>query len=248
MIRPPRRIAIFGAETRVAFAAARIWAAQGTSVVIVGHGAETMRILEDDLRLRAPAATGVHAEVVDLTNLQEMPELWKRLRLRFPDLDTVLIAQGKTIDLAQCEISPEALLDGFRCNALSPLSLLTVIANDFADQHSGCIGVLGSIFADRGIYGYHIEGAASASVAVFLAGLRQRLNPLGVRVLTLKLGLIAMPGKPSSPERRFLRAQPERLARGIVDAFARRDGEIYLPAIGRWMPWLGSRWFRKPRN
>jgi decaprenylphospho-beta-D-erythro-pentofuranosid-2-ulose 2-reductase len=246
LIRPPRRIAIFGAETRVAYAASRIWAAQGTSVVIVGHGTEAMRILEDDLRLRAPATTGVHAEVVDLTDPRELPELWKRLRLRFPDLDAVLIAQGKTTDLAQCESSSEALMESFRCNALSPLSLLGAIANDYAEQRFGCIGVLGSIFGDRGIYGYHIEGAASASVAVFLAGLRQRLGPLGVRVLTLKLGLIATPGKPANVERRFLRAQPERLARGIVDAFARRDGEIYLPAVGRWMPWLGGRWFGTP--
>lgn len=248
MIRPPRRIAIFGAHTRTAFTAARIWAAQGIPVVIVGHGQELMRILEDDLRLRAPANNGIHAEVADLTDPSGLPALWEKLRLQFPDLDTVLLAQGATVNLTQCEASPEVLLDSFRCNALGPLALLTAIANDFAKQRFGCIGVLGSIFADRGIYGYHIEGAASAGVAVFLAGLRQRLKPLGIRVLMLKLGPIAIPGRPQGMSPSYMCSQPERLARGIVDAFARRDGEIYLPAAGRWMPWLGRRWFGKPGN
>lgn len=234
----PRRIAIFGATSRIATEAARLWLARGVHLVLVGRNAERLRMLNDDLTLRAGGLAEVEAVTADLAALDTLPALWHSLSERFPDLDAVLIAHGSLPDQRRCESAPEAMLQEVRVNALSAMVLLTMIANDFEARGSGTIGVIGSVAGDRGRKSNYVYGSAKGMLALFLQGLRNRLQDKGVRVVTLKPGFVITPMTQDFDRQGPLWARPERVARGIVRAFGGRADIVYLPWFWRPIMWV----------
>ena len=95
----------------------------------------------------------------------------------------------------------------------------------------GFIVGLGSVAGDRGRAGNYIYGSTKAALGVLLQGVRQRLAPHGVDVITIKPGPIdtAMTfGLKKLP----LLVPPERAARDIVRAIRHRKPIAYTPA-----PW-----------
>jgi len=229
----PRRIAIFGATSRIATEAARLWLAHGVHLVLVARNAERLRMLNDDLNLRGGGLAEVDAVAADLASLETLPGLWKSLGERFPDLDGVLIAHGSLPDQGRCEADPEALLREVRVNALSAITLLTVIANDFEVRGSGTIGVIGSVAGDRGRKSNYVYGAAKGMLALFLQGLRNRLHDKGVRVITFKPGFVITPMTQDFDRQGPLWTRPERVARGIVRAYRGNADVVYLPWFWR---------------
>ena len=232
-----RRIVIFGATSRIATEAARLWLARGVALVVVARNPERLRMLTDDLGIRGGGLAEVDAVAADLADLDALPALWQSLTKRFPDLDGVLIAHGSLPDQARCEAAPEAMLQEIRVNALSAMSLLTLIANDFEARHRGVIGVIGSVAGDRGRRGNYVYGAAKGMLALFLQGLRNRLHGSGVTVITLKPGFVITPMTQDFDRDGWLWTRPERVARGILRAFERRRDVAYLPWFWRPILW-----------
>lgn len=233
----PRRIAIFGATSRIATEAARLWLARGVNLVLIARNAERLRMLDDDLVLRGGGLAEVNAVTADLGEPETLPGLWASLIERFPDLDAVLIAHGTLPDQRRCETDPGVMLDELRVNALSTMTLLTAIANDFEARGAGTIGVIGSVAGDRGRRNHYVYGAAKGMLAVFLQGLRTRLHEKGVRVITIKPALVITPMTQDLDRQGPLWSRPEPVARGIVRAFGGRSNVVYLPWFWRPVSW-----------
>ena len=121
-----------------------------------------------------------------------------------------------------------------RTNLLSVISLLTPIANYFEEQKSGVIAVISSVAGDRGRQSNYVYGTAKGGLNIFLQGLRNRLNPAGVCVLTIKPGFVDTPmteGIKKNP----LFASPETIAKGIYTAIAAKRDIVYLPWFWFWI-------------
>lgn len=234
----PRRIVIFGATSRIATETARLWLARGVHLVVVARSPERLRMLSDDLSIRSGGLAEVDAVAADLEDLDAMPALWDSLIQRFDDLDGVLIAHGNLPDQARCESDSQAMLRAIRVNALSAMTLLTAIANDFEQRKRGVIGVIGSVAGDRGRKSNYVYGAAKGMLALFLQGLRNRLHGSGVAVVTLKPGFVITPMTQDFERDGLLWARPEVVARGIVQAFARRRDVVYQPWFWRPILWV----------
>ena len=234
----PRRIVIFGATSRIATETARLWLARGVHLVVVARSPERLRMLSDDLSIRSGGLAEVDAVAADLEDLDALPALWDSLTQRFDDLDGVLIAHGNLPDQARCESDSQAMLRAIRVNALSAMTLLTAIANDFEKRKRGVIGVIGSVAGDRGRKSNYVYGAAKGMLALFLQGLRNRLHGSGVAVVTLKPGFVITPMTQDFERDGLLWARPEVVARGIVQAFARRRDVVYLPWFWRPILWV----------
>jgi len=234
----PRRIVIFGATSRIATEAARLWLAHGVHLVLVARNAERLRMLSDDLSLRAGGLAEVDAVAADLGALEGLPTLWKSLAERFSDLDAVLIAHGTLPNQGRCQADPEVMLREVRVNALSAMTLLTAIANDFEVRGSGTIGVISSVAGDRGRKSNYVYGASKGMLALFLQGLRNRLHEQGVRVITFKPGFVITPMTQDFDRQGPLWARPERVARGIVRAYRGGGEVVYLPWFWRPIMWV----------
>ena len=233
-----RRILIIGATSAIAEASARVWASRGAALYLVGRDPARVAAIAADLRIRG-AAIAAH-EAQDVNDFAAHEAMLDRAALILGGFDIVLIAHGTLNDQRACEESVDLAMQGIRTNALSVVALCTRIAPRLCAQGSGTLAVISSVAGDRGRRSNYVYGSAKALVSTYLSGLRQRLHPIGVRVLTIKPGLVDTP-MTAALRKGPLWASPQGVAAGIVRGIERRRDVIYLPPFWRPMMWI-IRW------
>lgn len=224
-----QKILIVGAASAIAEATARLFAQQGAELFLVARSAARLDVLAADLRLRGASQVGRYA--MDALDTGAHAAILAAALAALGRLDGVLIAYGVLPDQAACAADAEAALASFAVNAGSVIALATPIANRLEAQRSGCLAVISSVAGDRGRASNYLYGAAKAAVSAYCSGLRQRLAPAGVRVLTLKPGFVDTP-MTASFRKSPLWASPEIVAAGIHRAMQSGNGVRYLP--GYW--------------
>lgn len=234
----PERIAIFGATSAIAAACARLWAKQGRHLFLVGRSKEKLEAVLADLRCRAMPGQVIEAVQADLAEIEHHQALVTKAYEALSGLDAILIAHGSLSDQAACEASVELTLREIRTNALSVISLLTLVANLFEQKGCGTIAVISSVAGDRGRQSNYVYGSAKGFVTIFAQGLRNRLYSKGVRVVTVKPGFVDTPMTAHIQKKGLLWAKPEQVARGIVSAVDRGKDEVYLPWFWRPIMWV----------
>jgi len=220
------RILIVGAASAIAQATARLFAAEGACLFLVGRNPEKLRAVADDLRVRG--ARRVETMTMDATEYDRHQQLVEEAPRALDGLETALIAYGTLSDQKACEASFDLARREFNTNALSVISLLTHLANSFERQGHGTLAVISSVAGDRGRQSNYVYGAAKAAVSTFLQGLRNRLHRSGVHVLTVKPGLVETP-MTAALAKGFLWVRPEVVAAGIYRAIKNRKEVVYLP-------------------
>jgi len=227
------RLLIIGATSAIATAVARRYASRQARLFLVARSETALAGLADDLRVRG--AAGVMTAVLDANETAGHAKVLDAAFAAYDGLDAALLAYGVLPDQSACETSVEAAVASFDTNARSVIALLTPMANRFQQQGSGTIAVISSPAADRGRASNYVYGAAKAAVSTFASGLRQRLMPSGVRVLTLSPGFVDTPMTATIEKGGPLWSTPDRVAIDIDKALARGFGTIYMPWFWRWI-------------
>lgn len=212
------KVVVLGATSAIAQAAARIWAERGAELFLVARDPQKLAAVADDLRTR-----GGQVE----TLVQDLNEDQAGLIERAGAADVMLLAQGILGDPQRRDTDPDYAELILRTNLIAPARLLTLLAPRL--RRGACIAALSSVAGDRGRAKVGIYGASKAGLDAFLSALRQRLQPAGVRVLTLKPGFVDTPMTAALPKTPLF-ATAAQIGSGIVRAVdAGRDGVVYLP-------------------
>lgn len=225
-----QKILIIGATSAIAEACAKRFAVQGHSLFLLARNTERLESLAQDLRVRG--AKAVHCATFEANALDCHKTLLQQVKTELNGLDRVLIAHGTLGDQRACEQSVEQTLQELQTNALSVISLLTLLANHFEEQRHGCIAVISSVAGDRGRQSNYVYGTAKGALSIFLQGLRNRLHKSGVQVLTIKPGFVDTPMTAAFPKGP-LWATPEKVAQDIDKAIEKKKDVLYTP--GFWM-------------
>lgn len=225
-----RRILVMGATSAIAEATAREFAVLGDSLFLVGRNADRLGAIAADLKLRGAAQA--ETQVMDARDLAAYPALVDEATRRLGGLDTALIAHGTLTDQLAAQASTELMLSEFQTNALSYMVLCSELGNRFEVQGRGAIAVISSVAGDRGRQSNYVYGSAKAAVTAFTSGLRQRLHPKGVHVLTIKPGFVDTP-MTASFKKGPLWATPGAVAKSIVKAVQTGKPVLYTP----WFWW-----------
>jgi decaprenylphospho-beta-D-erythro-pentofuranosid-2-ulose 2-reductase len=215
------RVLVLGATSAIAQQVARVYAERGAALFLVARNAERLGAVADDLRVRGAQ---VEAAVADLDD----PAGHEDLLARAAPLEVVFLAYGVLGGDRETERSAEAAEAVLRTNLLGPVSLLTRAAQRLEAQRSGCIVALSSVAGDRGRANNAVYGASKAGLGAFLSGLRNRLHPAGVRVVTVKPGPVDTPMTAHLPKNP-LYSSPGRVARDVVRAVERGRDVVYTP-------------------
>lgn len=223
-------ILIIGATSAIAGAIARAYARRGARLFLAGRDARRLEILADDLRVLGAKAVAVHD--IDLADFAVHAELIESASAWLERIDLTLIAHGILGDQRAEEGDFAQARRNFEINALSPISLLTHLVPVYRAQGQGTLAAIASVAGDRGRQSNFVYGAAKGALAIYLQGLRNRLYPDGVHVLTIKPGFVDTPMTRDFPKGP-LWVGPEVIARGIVRAVARRRNVVYLPWFWR---------------
>jgi len=223
----PRRVAIYGATSSLALATARRFAAEGAHLHLVARDAERLAAIAADLRLRG--AAGVTSQVLDFADPAAPAAA---ARASFPERngpDIALIAFGVLGSVTDDEADPAAAARRFSLNATATVQLALELANLLEIRGCGTLGILSSVAGDRGRRANYPYGAAKAAVSACAEGLRARLAPAGIAVVTLKPGPIDTPMTAHLP-RSPLFSSPEAAGRAIHRALLRGSKVAYIPA------------------
>ena len=231
-----KSILVIGATSAIAEHCARLWAADGAKLFLVGRNAKRLAMIADDLRVRGQAhGVQVASFVMDSNDTASHQAMLDAALGYLGKMDATLIAHGTLPDQKACEESVDMTLAEIAGNGLSVIALATRLANVFERQGSGCLAAIGSVAGDRGRQSNYTYGAAKALVDRFFEGLRNRLAPKGVSVLLVKPGFVDTPMTAAFDKGGPLWAAPERVAREIVAAMASGRQVLYTPWFWRWI-------------
>jgi len=221
-----QKILIIGATSAIAEAAARRFAQRGDALYLLARNGERLDALLADLKIRGASVTA--GAPFDANDFDQHAAALDRAAAALGGVDAVLIAHGTLPDQQACQADAALALREISTNALSVISLLTLIANRFEAQRRGTIAVIGSVAGDRGRQSNYVYGSAKGMLAIFLQGLRNRLCKCGVHVLTIKPGFVDTPMTAAFPKGP-LWATPEQVGGAIVKAMDGQRNVLYTP-------------------
>lgn len=215
----------------------RLWAERGDRLLLVARDATRLEEVAADLRVRAPGQAPVSTHLMDVTDYAGFPGLMGSAKAS-DRIDGVLIAHGVLPSQAECESDIDATRRAVEVNATSAVIAMGAFGEMLKPHRGSVLAVLGSVAGDRGRASNFTYGAAKAMVATYAAGLRHRLYPYGVRVLTIKLGFVDTPMTAGFEKKGLLWATPADVAKPIVRAMDSRNGTIYVPWFWRCIMWV----------
>ena len=228
-----KKVVVLGATSGIALEVERQLARLGCELLLVARSAQRLAELHGDLAVRG--AQHVFTYAADLACVQQHAAIFDFARRTFPDFDTVLLAYGSMHDQRDSENSIDILLEELQVNFVSATAILTLFAADLERRRTGCLAAITSVAGDRGRRSNYVYGSAKGALSLFLQGLRSRLHPAGVRVITIKPGPVQTPMTDHLPNAaRF--ADPDQVARDIVRALERRSPDVlYTPKVWRYV-------------
>ena len=190
---------------------------------------EEARRNADDIAARTGSEVTVHR--LDILETDSF-EVFVNGLPRMPD--TVVCVVGELGDQArgQKDLAHATLL--LRTNFEGPALLLGVLAERFLERGSGTIVGVSSVAGDRGRGSNYLYGAAKAGFSAFLSGLRNRLAPAGLRVITVKPGFVRTQMTAGMKLPPLLTAEAEEVGRAIFAAAEKGSRDIiYVRRIWR---------------
>jgi len=228
-----RKVIVLGATSTIALEVQRQLARRGCELLVVARSPGRLAELQADLRVRG--ASQVLTYTADLSSIAEQNGVFEFASRMLPDFDTVLLAYGSMQDQKIAATSIPVLLEELQVNFVSSAALLTLFAADLERRRTGCIAAISSVAGDRGRRSNYPYGSAKGGLALFLQGLRSRLYPSGVRVLTIKPGPVRTPMTDHLPNPLPL-ADPQTVARDIVRGLEGHSADIlYTPGVWRYI-------------
>jgi short-subunit dehydrogenase len=233
--RGPEKVLIFGATSAIAREVAGIYARSGASLALVARNPDRLREVAASLRQNGAAL--VVETVMDAGDSVRLAALPAQAEVALGGLDTALVAHGVAHEQVSCEQDIKLLSEVIRTNFESTAALLLALAGHFENRKAGTIAVISSVSGDRGRRRQYAYAASKAAITVFTQGLRQRLHPAGVSVVTIKLGLVDTPMTAHLQNRdpRLLFTNPAAAANSIHRAIQSKANEIYLPWYWGWI-------------
>lgn len=225
-------VLILGATSAIARHVAAAFAKRGHALFLAGRDAAEIERLVQDLQLRFPVE--VIGGKFDAEDYPSHAEFLRQVLERMGELHGVVVAFGY---FGAQERAARDFAESERIiarNFTGAVSILNHCAGYFEQSRTGFIIGISSVAGDLGRQSNYLYGSAKAGFSVYLQGLRNRLFPAGVRVLTVKPGFVDTPMTFGLP-RLFLVASPEDVGEGIVRALRKGNEVVYLPWFWRWV-------------
>lgn len=227
-----KKVLIIGATSAIAQEVAKQYSLEKSELILVGRKQDYLDIIAQDLQVRGASKVSVFAQ--DLNDFSLHRQLIEKVWALAGKVDVVLVAHGILGNQEKAEGDQSEFLSILNSNFMSHASLLNEIAAKMKLQKSGTIAVISSVAGDRGKQSNYIYGAAQAAKSTYADGLRNRLFPYGVNVVTFKLGFVDTP-MTKEFKKGALWASPSGIATGIVKSVEHGKNMVYLPFFWRYI-------------
>jgi len=227
-----KKILIFGAASAIAGETAKRFAAEKADLYLVDLSLSRLEATKDDILARFE--TNIHLKEMNALEYENHDKLFEEAAETLGGLDAVLIAHGTLPDQDKALYEPKTMEKELNINYLSVVSLAQAAANFFEKQKSGRLAVISSVAGDRGRQSNYLYGSAKGGVTTFLQGLRNRMDQYGVKVITIKPGLVDTPMTAHLPKNPLF-SKPEDIGKIIYNAIKKGKEIVYAPGFWRFV-------------
>lgn len=230
-----RKVVILGATSAIAEATARLYAAEGAALALVGRNAGRLGEIAADLKARGAAAAEV--EATDLVRTQDAQAQLQALAARLGGLDDVLLFYGVLGDQARAESDMAHAREILDVGFTSAAEWCLASASILEAQGRGALVVIGSVAGDRGRQSNYVYGAAKAGLGVLVQGIAHRLalRGRGARAVLVKPGFVDTPMTDHLKKGGPLWASPGAVAQVVRKAADKGGPIVYAPFFWRFI-------------
>ena len=230
--RSSNRVVILGALSAIAMATARIYAAEGASLMLVARNSERLKALAGDLRARGAVQVETAAMDLEAASAEASRHLadWKQ---KLGGIDHVHLIYGYLGTQEKASSDPVELARITSSNYSTAVLWCEAVANIQRQQKRGSLVAVSSVSGDRGRQSNYAYGAAKGAIALYVQGLAHSLAGTGARAVAVKPGFVDTPMTDGMKKGGALWASPDRIGR-ILRRAADTGGPIqYAPSIWR---------------
>jgi short-subunit dehydrogenase len=225
------QLLILGANSDVAYATARVFAANTKAdLYLASRDLDLLEKKARDLQIRYNV--GVRALVFDALDTAAHKAFYDRLD---PKPDGVVAAFGYLGDQSAAQENFQEAQKIIQTNFVGAASILEIVAADFQRRGQGFIIGISSVAGERGRQSNYFYGAAKGGLSIYLSGLRNRLSRYGVRVITILPGFIQSKMTQGLKLPGLLSATPAQAADDIFAAYRTSRDIVYTRWFWRWI-------------
>ena len=220
------KVAIVGASSTIAEAAAARWVGLGAELVLIGRNQHSLDIVKNHLQIKTPGSK-IETLAADFAAADNFAAALAAIK----DIDVALIAHGELTEQSLAQRNAGALAHSVYVNAASAAIALEAFASRFEEQKHGTLAVIGSVAGDRGRTSNYAYGAAKGFIERFAQGLQMRFSGSNVAVVLFKVGPTKTRMTAGMDQKGF--ASADSVAEQIVRVISKqKSASVYVP--GKW--------------
>jgi len=223
-------VLLLGANSDMAIAIARKYAQKGFEIILASRNQEALLPLMEDIKIRYKAqAKMVMFDALDFDGHQTF---YEQLGIS-PDITVCVFGYLGEQEKAVTDWKESEKI--IQTNYTGAVSILNIIAEDYASKKKGAIVGISSVAGERGRQSNYMYGSAKAGFTAYLSGLRNRLYKYNVHVVTVLPGFVntKMTAELNLPP--MLTANPQQVADAVEKAVRKKQNVVYVKWFWKWI-------------
>jgi len=221
---------ILGATSDIGYAIAKKFAAGNYDIQLAARNIDGLHSFQTDLKIRFNVSCSLHP--FDALQFEAHQAFYTGLPAK-PLVVVYVVGYMKDNELVRNDWNQT--LQTINTNYTGAVSILNVVAADFAQRKSGTIVGVSSVAGNRGRGSNYIYGSAKAAFTAYLSGLRNKLFESNVHVVTVLPGFVNTKMTEHLNLPKPLTAQPEEVGLAVYNAVINKSNTIYVKWFWKWI-------------
>jgi short-subunit dehydrogenase len=223
------KVAVLGATRGMGRALARLMAARGDAVFLLGRDARDLERSARDLEVRAGKGH-VGVAICDLERPETFGPALDAAETGLGGLDTVVVTAGLFAPQDRLEADPELARRLLLVNFTNTVVFCEAARVRLLARGGGTLCAFSSVAGERGRKPVILYGAAKAGLTRYLEGLDHKFRAAGLRTVCVKPGFVKTSMTEGLTPPPFA-GEPEAVAATVLRAIDGGTPVVYAPAI-----------------
>lgn len=224
-------VLILGATRGMGRSLARLMAARGDRIFLLGRDESDVRAAAADLQARGGTVAG-HARC-DLLEPQTFEPALTAAEAALGSVDCVVVTAAQFARQVDLESDLERASQLLTANYVNTVIFCERARQGFL-RDGGTLCVFSSVAGDRARKPVVLYGSAKAGLSAYLEGLDHRFRGAGLRTICVKPGFVRT-GMTAGLKMPPFAGDPDPVARRVLRAIDRGTPVVYAPAIWGWI-------------
>jgi decaprenylphospho-beta-D-erythro-pentofuranosid-2-ulose 2-reductase len=227
------RVVFFGATKGMGRALARLMAARGDALFLLGRDLDDLSRSARDLEVTG-ASGAVGTGHCDLLRPETFVPALDQAAAALGGIDAVVVTAGLFATQEELERDAELRQRLLVADFVNTVQFCEEARRRLLDGSGGTLCVFSSVAGERGRKPVVLYGAAKAGLSRYLEGLDHKFRAQGLKTIAVKPGFVKT-GMTAGLTPPPFAGEPDDVARLVLKSIDRGRPEVYAPSIWRWI-------------